>query len=389
MIQLKNNINFFTNNDVNLIDKKLIDNIDNSFLQLNNIRSKLSKATINEIFFQINDNLKKIFIELNTQIFEKDYEIFLNELSKLISNYLDELKNHYLEFQPKELCNNNLFKKKFFLEKLDQNLVNEIIKILNFEISFLKEQNKNGKKKREDLSINKSKNIKKVKKLLNKNFKNNGILETVSNYMGKEYIITGCALELSVCDSTWWRNLNQENHPKTKYAHVDESFLYPKSICYLSDVNYDNGPTSYYPNGLKFLNLNYVQNIIGRIVHNIGTSSSSTLYHKYNNKNGNRSLNCSYFKSHFSLLPNNIKFDSHFGWDVFQNSKLEKMMVDDEKFLIGKKGTCIVFDGSNLVHRGGLILKNERLVLQIVFGPKLNLFEKSIKKLKSKLKKLS
>ena len=60
-------------------------------------------------------------------------------------------------------------------------------------------------------------------------------------------------------------------------------------------------------------------------------------------------------------------------------------MINDEKFLIGKKGTCVIFDGSKILHRGGLINSGERIVLQIVFGPKINILKKIYNKIIRKI----
>ena len=87
---------------------------------------------------------------------------------------------------------------------------------------------------------------------------------------------------MSTENSTWWRWNDGKNVSKyTLYAHVDEDLFCPKSICYLSDVGKLNGPTSFYPNIIKNLDLNFMQNIIGRIINSIGSSKKSKLFNIY------------------------------------------------------------------------------------------------------------
>ena len=61
---------------------------------------------------------------------------------------------------------------------------------------------------------------------------------------------------------------------------------------------------------------------------------------------------------------------------------LENELCKKEIILKGEKGTLVVFDGANLLHRGGLLVEGERLVLQIIFGPRVNLIKKVFDKIK-------
>jgi hypothetical protein len=45
-------------------------------------------------------------------------------------------------------------------------------------------------------------------------------------------------------------------------------------------------------------------------------------------------------------------------------------MVQKENMMLGVPGDFVVFDGAQLLHRGGLITQGERVVLQVVFYPK-------------------
>jgi hypothetical protein len=99
-------------------------------------------------------------------------------------------------------------------------------------------------------------------------------------------------------------------------------------------------------------------------------------------------MSCEKFQNHFSFLPSELRFNSHFGWDIQSESALEGDMIQDENFITGKKGTCVIFDGARILHRGGLIEEGERIVLQIVFGIPKNYIVKIINKITRKISEL-
>jgi hypothetical protein len=68
-------------------------------------------------------------------------------------------------------------------------------------------------------------------------------------------------------------------------------------------------------------------------------------------------------------LPSQMRWNSHFGWDVIPDSDLESFMISNEQVILGKPGTFLVFDGAHLLHRGGLLEIGERIALQVIFGP--------------------
>ena len=383
MRSLINDISFYNDNKKSIInvDQKIIDNIEN-YSNFINSDNKKQNYEIDDIFSKITDNFNLIYESILNQTNDKKFTYFIEELKELTKQYLNNLKFYYTSVNKKINNKNELDQKKFFFDKLDIRSVDKILLLADKEINYIKNNLNLGKKTREELSVNKGPAIRKIINTLNSQFYKMGILKKVSDYMKKDYIVTGCALELSVPSANWWKNLNQKLPSKTWYAHVDESFLYPKSICYLTNVNEKNGPTSFFENGLEMLKINYVQNILGRIVNNIGINKKSKLYNFYNNKNGNKALYCQNFKSHFASLPDSIKFNSHFGWYVNPNSMLENELCKKEIVLKGEKGTLVVFDGANLLHRGGLLVEGERLVLQIIFGPRVNLIKKVFDKIK-------
>jgi len=176
-------------------------------------------------------------------------------------------------------------------------------------------------------------------------------------------------LELSYEGSTWWKDaIGNERPPKTMYAHLDESVFAPKSIVYLSDVKSENGPTTLFPAAYQEMGNNPLQDIIGRVVGRVGNKDGTRLSELYR-KSYHQSAGSPDFRRHFMMLPESLRFNSHLGWEVLPGSELEKSLAEREIEMLGPAGTFIVFDGSNLLHRGGLIQQGERIVLQVVFYP--------------------
>ena len=64
-------------------------------------------------------------------------------------------------------------------------------------------------------------------------------------------------------------------------------------------------------------------------------------------------------------------------------------IINEEEVILGDKGTSLIFDGTKLLHRGGLIDEGERIVLQVIFERKVDfyylkkIFNLLLKKIKS------
>jgi hypothetical protein len=345
---------------------------------------ELNCSNIKLKFILLNKIAEDIFVKLNeNNSLDRNFILYIAELKQLYKLELKQYKDFFLKLsnKKKKISENVLHEKKFFFNQIKVNTLNKILNITNkykkiFEVNISKKLYS-----RNDLSINTGKDIRKIIKILNNEFDQNGVNNIVSNYIRKKFKVIGCAIELSTPNSTWWKESeNKKISSQTIYAHIDQSLTCPKSICYLSDVEIENGPTSFYPGVYENLKLNFFQNIFGRINLNVGQNKNSKLYKIYN-KDLNRLNDSPERLKHLSKIPKNIFFDSHLGWYIKKDSELEKMFLQKEKFMLGKKGLFVVFDGSKLFHRGGCIKKDTRLVLQITFGEQVNIIQKIIKKI--------
>jgi hypothetical protein len=212
----------------------------------------------------------------------------------------------------------------------------------------------------------------------------------VSSILPRKARVVGVAVELSVPGSTWWRNaIGDGQGPTTLYAHFDYSIDAPKAIVYLSDVRSENGPTSCYPRIYEELTLSPLQDAIGRVVLTVGDNPDSPLSDAYG-KAYHQSMSSPLFRAHFMALPQALRFNSHFGWDVSPSSEIESQLTQREIVMTGPPGTTIVFDGARLLHRGGLVASGERIALQVIFGNRtpVQWVTLALRKVKSELKSL-
>ncbi len=252
---------------------------------------------------------------------------------------------------------------------LSEAAVAELRNLAEREVRLCRVNASAGRLRREDLSVNSGPVVRAIRDVLNREFMALGVLDAVSAYTGRKTRVMGLALELSVPQATWWKNAIEglERPPQTLYAHLDETISCPKSIVYLSDVSEHNGPTGCYPGAYESMQLNPLQEMIGRVVGTVGTHPDSPLKDYYA-KQYHQSVNSENFRRHFMRLPECLRFNSHMGWDVLPGSQLESQLAASECRMTGPAGTFIAFDGACLLHRGGLMQEGERLALQVIFS---------------------
>lgn len=274
---------------------------------------------------------------------------------------------------------------RYFFGCLPKAAVAELRSLAERELGQFRANVATGLLKREDLSVNSGPTVRAIRAVLNREFKALGVLDAVSAFTGRKTRVVSLALELSVPQANWWKNsiTGLERAPRTLYAHVDETISYPKSIVYLSDVNEHNGPTGCYPGAFEAMQLNPLQEMIGRVVGTVGTLPNSPLKDYYA-KQYHQSMNSGNFRRHFMRLPECLRFNSHLGWDVLPGSELETELAEREHRMIGPAGTFIAFDGARLLHRGGLMEQGERLALQVIFSD-LTFAERAVGKVKRML----
>jgi hypothetical protein len=258
---------------------------------------------------------------------------------------------------------------RYFISSLDAPAVRQLQGIAEPTIQQFRQRASSGRRRRDELSVNHGPTTGALRACLDAAFDSNGTLAAVSAYAEAPMRVTGLALELSVADSPWWAHaMPGHEPPSTLYAHVDETISCPKAIVYLSDVATGQGETSFYPAAYEALGLGAAQQLIGRVVSNVGNDHNSGLASFYK-KPYHQSTASPDFRRHFMRLPAALRFNSHLGWDVQAGSRLETELASREKTMLGPAGTFVAFDGSQLLHRGGMVRSGERIALQVMFGP--------------------
>lgn len=323
--------------------------------------------------------LAELFAGLAAQTSDTHEQRFLEELQAECKRLLlEELKGYAsaklrdavaftgLQNQSDAL---QLIRDRCYFGRLSPSVAPELLAIGAGELAGFRENARQGRVTRDDLSANSGPAVRKIMQALNREFQSQGVLDAVSAYAGSRMSVTALALELSVPQATWWANIfdSLERAPSTLYAHVDESIVYPKSIVYLTEVNEQNGPTGAYVQAMQAMALNPLQEMIGRVVGNVGNGPGSPL-RDYYGKKYHQSMSSARFRAHFMRLPSALRFNSHVGWDVCPGSELERSLEQCEKKMVGAPGTFIVFDGARLLHRGGMVQDGERIALQVILS---------------------
>jgi hypothetical protein len=352
-----------------------------------------SRATLRQDLLQA---LDAVFTFFKPQVADQ-YELqFLLELKSACSRLLNEELTWYAKpFRVGfvDLANQRtredallMQRERHFFGCLSQAAVAELRNLAERELGQLQANAAAGRLKREDLSVHTGPSVGAICTLLNREFKAMGVLEAVSAYTGRKIRVGGLALELSVPQANWWKNAitGLDIPPRTLYAHLDETISCPKSIVYLSDVTEKNGPTGCYPGAYEAMQLNPLQEIIGRIIGTVGNNADSPL-NKYYFKSYHQSVNSENFRRHFMRLPECLRFNSHMGWDVLPGSELEAQLADSESKMLGPPGSFIAFDGARLLHRGGLMQEGERVALQVIFSEDMTFVERAVGKVKRRL----
>lgn len=359
-----------------MINKNLIKDLENRFYQSFNNKSNEEECIkiINKIFKDIRNN-------------DIYYNLFLNELNQ---NFLTYFKNLIkdLSIRKGKIYKkiNPLTKDKFSVSIIKKDLLLKIKQLLLKETEILKKNEIDNKISRSELTISGGLKISKIIELLNKEFNNNGHLELVSDYLGYESNINALAYELSSNKSNWWKHKKKTKENKTLAAHLDKEFTCLKSIIYLTDVKENNGPFTVYPKIYENLKLNIFQDILGRIIHETAVNIRNEKLKKYLNiKETEQAFASENLQKIYSNLPDITSFNSHFGWELSAGSKMEKEIIKKKKQITGVAGTIITFDGSRLLHSGGLVKGSRRLALQVIYSRKINLFNKYFFKIKKKL----
>jgi hypothetical protein len=193
-----------------------------------------------------------------------------------------------------------------------------------------------------------------------------GIQRAVSAYLGHEVEPVYVALHHSVESEDWWKGCYDESN-NSEYLHLDYDYDLIKTIIYLSPVSEKNGPFKYIQGSNAWTYsrgwLAFYKCFERALETQYAIRSPGDSYYR------RRYRNPEFFKD-LRELPSIFSGMSHFGDDLTLDSLEWNFVRDNEKSILSTSGNCFVFDGSQLIHRGGMVLSGERLAIQVAYRKK-------------------
>ena len=293
---------------------------------------------------------------------------FVNNIARLLFERIALLEaqhcSHCIINTESELLNGIALRDSgFFALQLTSEDIFNLKEDLKPILSCLKSRVLEGQSSRELLSENKI--PRSTVENLNRLFDRSGILSAVNLGLGASANVSGFSLEISVPQAAWWSNRfpDGQNKPaRTAYFHRDETCFVPKALLYLSDVEDDSGPFSVCPASFKEESSTVV-------------AAASRVYSYPHNLPEN--ILDKYQVDQFTdNLPEELNVNSHYGFNLPDSTFASEVILKDETKFCGSSGTCVVFDGYNLLHRGGLCKDIPRIALQVMLPLRISTLNK-------------
>ena len=206
-------------------------------------------------------------------------------------------------------------------------------------------------------------------RIVNEFGEHSGIFDLLSAYFNTELRQVGFVLHLSHPRDTWFRTFDDIGlePPKTAQMHYDLDFCPPKAMLYLEDVDQDQGPFSLVRKSGPWEHFEFKHSLRKELVYGIAAYTREV-----HGKSAQGNISVFRFpeaRRALGSLPEQLRGTGHPGDYIMDSSELSRRLLAAETRLIGSAGTALVFAGSHVLHRGGLVTKGERLALQIIFWP--------------------
>lgn len=179
-----------------------------------------------------------------------------------------------------------------------------------------------------------------------------GALDGVSAYLGRRASLIDVNPQINDVSDDFWQHIFTDlpaaDRP-ARYLHRDASGGDIKAIIYMSDVGPDNGPFSY---------------VLGS--HH---TRSGTVGNWIEEANDQGPLSGTNLESRrvFAALPHALQRKCSCGNDVQPGTAIAKRLLDAEWTITAARGHIVLFDTKGF-HRGGLVRRDERIVMTCVMG---------------------
>jgi hypothetical protein len=196
-----------------------------------------------------------------------------------------------------------------------------------------------------------------------------GILDVASAYLGKPMEFYYAALDHAHPAQSWYKDCYSDKGiptTRTAYMHFDADAGMLKAMLYLVDVGPEDGPFSYVRGSHNWHRSPFIsalQNGFDAASRDVFETERDRLDYKLG-----------YYRPRFKLpdqrrnllaLPPPLRGTTHFGDDILDGTETSDALMRREVALTGQAGTCILFDGSQGIHRGSLVTNGRRWAIQI------------------------
>lgn len=182
-------------------------------------------------------------------------------------------------------------------------------------------------------------------------FRNHGALAAASRYQGRPLDVSYLKLLINRAEDAWWRSPFADvglSDPAAISMHVDHLWT-TKAILYLTPVADGNGPFCYCL-GSNHVRIGWLEGAARRANDRVDLSSCTPERRRL-----------------FHALPRRFRRKAKFGNDLESNHpELARLLAAERRFT-SADGDVILFDDRG-IHRGGMVEKGERHMLQIRLG---------------------
>lgn len=175
-----------------------------------------------------------------------------------------------------------------------------------------------------------------------------GILASVRAYVGSRAEVRKITMQMNDEWDSFWRDAFESRGlpvPDTAFFHVDNTYGVVKVMLYMSDVSETSGPFSYVP-GTQRIALGFVEGMLLR---------ATDIWLDVWPQNGDLLLS----------LPRTLRRRAKFGDDIPPDADWGRWLLAHERVFTSADGDMLLFDVMG-IHRGGLVARGERRVLQIM-----------------------
>lgn len=175
-----------------------------------------------------------------------------------------------------------------------------------------------------------------------------GILASVRAYVGSRAEVRKITMQMNDEWDDFWRASFEKLGvplPRTAFFHVDNTYGVVKVMLYMSNVTETSGPFSYVP-GTQRIALGFVEGLLLR---------ATDIWLDMWPQNGELLLS----------LPRALRRRAKFGDDIPPDARWGRWLLEHERVFMSADGDMLLFDVAG-IHRGGLVARGERRVLQIM-----------------------